>query len=141
MLASLLLLRMTYREGTGPETFSGEDSKPDYRHIESGCHVIRDSTILGMERNRPKKGTLERGMQWECSSLETADWELVVTGEKRAMGSRRDKRVMDSRARRSNLDRAAERSQPRSSPRTEHASWESAVQPQGGQRCCWQPVL
>lgn len=81
VLASFLLLRMTYREGTGPETFSGEDSKPDYRHIEPGCRVIRGSTILGMERNRPEKGALGRGMQWERSSLGTAVWEQGNEGD------------------------------------------------------------
>lgn len=50
VLASLLLLRMTYRERTGPEMFSGEDSKPDYWHTEPGCRVIRAWRGTGLKK-------------------------------------------------------------------------------------------
>lgn len=68
VLASLLLLRMTYRERTGPETFSGEDSKPDYRHIEPGCCVIRAWRGTGLKKGPWGGGCSGSGAAWRQQS-------------------------------------------------------------------------
>jgi len=73
-------------------------------------------------------------MLWECkNSSEPTAWDVVVKGKKQGvMGSH--SRSSDSRASKSDLHGAGERSQPGNSLRSQHASWEAAVQPRGDKR-------